>query len=203
MIECGDSLVPLDTLNERILIDESSANLEWLEYPADFRVRSGLAERLALAIEKVPNHLGFLIKESLRPAAIQEKYFSNRINKVRAADPTLSEAEVIKEASKFVAPPSVAGHPTGGAIDLTLCTLDRVELNLGCAYDADEKKSNGSCYSFADGLPADVIQNREILFTSLESQGIINYPFEWWHWSYGDKYWAFVTGNATSKYSPI
>jgi len=25
----------------------------------------------------------------------------------------------------------------------------------------------------------------------MQSQGFINYPTEWWHFSYGDRYWAY------------
>jgi D-alanyl-D-alanine dipeptidase len=28
--------------------------------------------------------------------------------------------------------------------------------------------------------------------------GFVNYPPEWWHWSYGDKYWAFISGRPVS-----
>jgi D-alanyl-D-alanine dipeptidase len=28
----------------------------------------------------------------------------------------------------------------------------------------------------------------------LEIAGFVNYPSEWWHWSYGDKYWGFAKG---------
>ena len=31
-------------------------------------------------------------------------------------------------------------------------------------------------------------QHRHYLFAALQAQGFVNYPFEWWHWSYGDKY---------------
>ncbi len=24
----------------------------------------------------------------------------------------------------------------------------------------------------------------------MKKQGFVNYPAEWWHWSYGDKMWA-------------
>jgi len=27
---------------------------------------------------------------------------------------------------------------------------------------------------------------------ALIQQGFVNYPTEYWHWSYGDKYWAFI-----------
>jgi hypothetical protein len=29
---------------------------------------------------------------------------------------------------------------------------------------------------------------------ALLGAGFVNYPPEWWHWSFGDKYWAYMTG---------
>ena len=34
-------------------------------------------------------------------------------------------------------------------------------------------------------------ENRELLFNVMEAQGFVNYPTEWWHFSYGDRYWAY------------
>ena len=31
----------------------------------------------------------------------------------------------------------------------------------------------------------------------------MNYPTEWWHWSYGDRYWALVTGAPAAHYGPV
>ena len=33
--------------------------------------------------------------------------------------------------------------------------------------------------------------------------GFVNYPTEWWHWSYGDRYWALTTGAAAALYGPV
>jgi D-alanyl-D-alanine dipeptidase len=33
--------------------------------------------------------------------------------------------------------------------------------------------------------------------------GLVNYPTEWWHWSYGDRYWALVTGAPAALYGPV
>ena len=27
---------------------------------------------------------------------------------------------------------------------------------------------------------------------ALSTAGFVNYPTEYWHWSYGDRYWAFA-----------
>jgi hypothetical protein len=33
--------------------------------------------------------------------------------------------------------------------------------------------------------------------------GFVNYPTEWWHWSYGDRYWALATGAPAACYGPV
>ncbi|MDT7587682.1 MAG: zinc D-Ala-D-Ala dipeptidase, partial [Pseudonocardiales bacterium] len=37
---------------------------------------------------------------------------------------------------------------------------------------------------------------------ALHSVGFVNYPTEWWHWSYGDRYWAIKTTAAAAIYGP-
>ncbi|MEK8108013.1 hypothetical protein NKG94_28990 [Micromonospora sp. M12] len=32
---------------------------------------------------------------------------------------------------------------------------------------------------------------------------MVNYPTEWWHWSYGDRYWALMTGAPQTRYGPV
>lgn len=34
-------------------------------------------------------------------------------------------------------------------------------------------------------------QNRNLLHEIMSNHGFINYPTEWWHFSYGDRYWAY------------
>jgi len=36
----------------------------------------------------------------------------------------------------------------------------------------------------------------------MAAAGFVNYPSEWWHWSYGDRYWAFTTGPSHARYGP-
>jgi D-alanyl-D-alanine dipeptidase len=35
--------------------------------------------------------------------------------------------------------------------------------------------------------------NRTILAAATRAADFVNYPLEWWHWSYGDRYWACAT----------
>ena len=37
----------------------------------------------------------------------------------------------------------------------------------------------------------------------VNAAGLVNYPTEWWHWSYGDRYWALATGADRAMYGPV
>jgi zinc D-Ala-D-Ala dipeptidase len=49
----------------------------------------------------------------------------------------------------------------------------------------------------------DARHHRDILAAAMNPSGFINYPAEWWHWSYGDRYWAFQAGHDTACYGPL
>ncbi|MFD5872050.1 M15 family metallopeptidase [Streptomyces sp. NPDC060322] len=42
--------------------------------------------------------------------------------------------------------------------------------------------------------------NRKLLGDVLTATGLVNYPTEWWHWSFGDRYWALITGVTSALY---
>ncbi|MGH3405479.1 MAG: M15 family metallopeptidase [Streptosporangiaceae bacterium] len=46
-------------------------------------------------------------------------------------------------------------------------------------------------------------RHRGLLGDVMDAAGFINYPAEWWHWSYGDRYRAFQAGRATTRYGPL
>jgi zinc D-Ala-D-Ala dipeptidase len=46
-------------------------------------------------------------------------------------------------------------------------------------------------------------KNRLILLKAATQVGFVNYGFEWWHYSYGDKMWAFVKGKKEAIYGSV
>ena len=38
---------------------------------------------------------------------------------------------------------------------------------------------------------------------ALQAVGFVNYPTEYWHWSYGDRYWAYQKGQPAAIYGFI
>lgn len=41
-----------------------------------------------------------------------------------------------------------------------------------------------------------------MLGAALSAAGLVNYPTEWWNWSYGDRYWALTAGHPFPLYGP-
>jgi D-alanyl-D-alanine dipeptidase len=37
----------------------------------------------------------------------------------------------------------------------------------------------------------------------MEAEGFANYVREWWHYSHGDRYWAWRTGADKAMYGPV
>ncbi|MGW2785442.1 M15 family metallopeptidase [Streptomyces populi] len=101
-----------------------------------------------------------------------------------------------------VSPPEIAPHSTGAAVGLTLVDADGRELDMGTPVNANPEESDGACYSAADGISGRARAHRRLLSDALIAAGLVNYPTEWWHWSYGDRYRALATGAGHALYGP-
>ncbi|HUC31542.1 MAG TPA: M15 family metallopeptidase [Candidatus Paceibacterota bacterium] len=159
-----------------------------------FLVRSVVAQKLVEAKKLLPKDIAFLIIEGYRPLSLQKKYFDAYSQELKTSHQDWDEKHIYEEASKFVAPPDIIPpHSTGGAIDLTLVDSNGKELDMGTPVNADPEESKNKCFMQSEDISTQAKQNRKILADALLKLGFINYPTEWWHWSYGDRYWAYCT----------
>ncbi|WP_073250663.1 M15 family metallopeptidase [Cryptosporangium aurantiacum] len=165
-------------------------------------VRSGLRDRLLRAEASLPQGVHLLLIEGYRPPAVQLQQFTAYADLLRQRNPEWTAERIRREASRFISPPEVAPHCTGGAIDVTLCSEDGVELDMGTDVNASPVASANRCYTAAPDIPLAAAANRRLLVTALREAGLVNYPTEWWHWSYGDRYWAYSTGTS-ARYAPL
>jgi D-alanyl-D-alanine dipeptidase len=170
--------------------------------PARALVRAGLAQRLALAQADLPGSLALRVVEGHRPLASQRAIIARYEAEARAAHPAADPVEFFALVSRFVAPVAVAPHVAGAAVDVTLTDRGR-ELDLGTPIDATPEQSGGRCYFEHPDISAQARRHREVLARALRAVGLVNYPTEWWHWSYGDRYWALVTNAPAALYGPL
>jgi D-alanyl-D-alanine dipeptidase len=167
------------------------------------RLRQPVLDRLQAAGQALPADLRLTLVEGYRPVRLQTLYFDRYREGLLAADPALDEDEAYRLASRYVSPPSVAPHTAGAAADITLTTPEGVELDLGCPVNASPEQSGGRCYTGHPDVTGEARLLRRELARALESTGLVNYPTEWWHWSWGDRYWAFVTGAGSARYDAV
>lgn len=171
--------------------------------PSGALVRRGLAERLMAADLALPAGIRLRVVDGHRSVSDQQAIITAYAAEVCAARPGISAGELHALTSRFVAPLEVAPHVAGAAADLTLVDATGEELDLGTPIDATPEQSDGRCYFAADGIGADARAHRRLLARVLTGVGLVNYPTEWWHWSFGDRYWAAVTGAPWALYGPV
>ncbi|MEU7608766.1 M15 family metallopeptidase [Micromonospora sp. NPDC049204] len=194
----GDPFVDLRELPE-LRLDGRAAD----PAGAYARLRAAVVDRLLAAQRALPAGMRLLVVEGYRPYRAQLAIFTGYRDELRRRHPDWSPQRLHRETTKFVSPVEVAPHSTGGAVDLTLCTDDGVELDLGTAIDATPEDSDDACFTDAPTISATARRHRQIMVDALGGAGMVNYPTEWWHWSYGDRYWALITGAPRTRYGPV
>ncbi|MDO8261133.1 MAG: M15 family metallopeptidase, partial [Candidatus Magasanikbacteria bacterium] len=165
-------------------------------------VRKNVAKMLAdINLQLREKGLGLTVAYGLRLLEIQKKYFSERYLAVKLENPELNEDELREKTHSMSASPDVAGHPTGGAVDLSLYNLESGEnLDMGGRIaDFSDKRIE----TFSDGLSEAQKENRKILHDAMIEVGFCPFYGEWWHFCYGDREWAFFYDKQCAIYNQV
>lgn len=157
--------------------------------PRPLRVRSGVQARLLEADHSLPPGFTLVLLDGWRSAEMQRLLIHH-----------YSEEAVD---AKYVADLSDAGmrapHLTGGAVDVTIAWEGK-PLALGTDFDSFDVAAHLNAY---EGLDSVTRRLRRMLSRAMTQAGFAPYPFEWWHWSYGDDVWAETTGAVQVRYECI
>ncbi|MFF1836665.1 M15 family metallopeptidase [Streptomyces sp. NPDC058231] len=197
VVECGERLTDVRR-DGSLLVDTRKQD------PADAfaHLRVGVLERLIKAQATLPRGLRLMFVEGYRPPSLQREYFEEYAGRLRTDHADWSAEQIHSATSRYVSPPEIAPHSAGAAVDLTLADVYGRELSMGTRMNADPEESEGACYTHARNISDEAHANRELMGTALTAAGLVNYPTEWWHWSFGDRYWALATGAAVAHYGP-
>jgi len=84
------------------------------------------------------------------------------------------------------------GYPDAGGVEhhrIESETLwaDGAELDFGTAMNATPEASANACFTAAANITEQAQHWRDVLAKAMAVGGMVNYPPEWWHWSYGDR----------------
>lgn len=163
-------------------------------------VRESVAGKLKLAQSFLPKGHKLMLRCGHRSLNIQKKRYEWMYAKLKKKNPDWNSEKLRDETSKCVAPPDIIPpHSTGGAVDLSIINSNGRQLDMGTKLGKFTEKT----YTDSDKISPQARKNRKLLIYVMTKAGFINYPTEWWHWSYGDRYWAAVLKKKYSIYTGI
>lgn len=195
--ENHDEMIDLVNLEEKELSYGPSPEIE--NNTCYTKMRKTVYEKLKLAQSYLPRGIKFCLYEAYRSLSLQASLFEERYNQTKQLHPQYNLEELFQETIKMVSPvinfdgsTNIPPHSTGAAVDVYLIDSSGKPLDMGI-HPKDWMKDKENLYSptHSDHISKEAQQNRDIMSGVLMEVGFVNYPTEYWHWSYGDRYWAY------------
>jgi len=163
-------------------------------------VRKSVADRMNQAQSFLPKGYKLLLRCGYRSLLTQKRRYNWMYKRLEKRYPEWNKEKLRDETSKCVAPPDIVPpHSTGGAVDVSIIGPNGKQLDMGEKLGAFNEKT----YTFSDKISKTAKKNRKLLILVMTKAGFINYPTEWWHWSYGDRYWAAALKKKHSIYNSV
>lgn len=209
--------VPIKEINEP-LIDLRDQTIIWFGDSPEIlnnqdytKIRRTVYEKLITAQKLLPKNLRFCLYEGYRSLALQEKLYNDRYHQLKNDHPEWNHLQLFQETTKLVSPivnldgsHNIPPHSTGAAIDIYLVDSNKIPVDMGINVADWMQDSDGSLSQTHSAKISRIAQrNRTIMSHALHSAGFINYSGEYWHWSYGDRYWAYHVGNQFALYGTV
>lgn len=159
-------------------------------------VRKAVYERILEAAKLLPEGYKFKILDAWRSFSLQhelyEKYTVSIVKEFGLENCSYQQRKAVVR--KFVSEPNddvdiPPVHTTGGAVDLTILDSYGRELDMGSFFDEFTDRTYTAYYENEKNVL--VKNNRRLLYNIMTTVGFTNLPSEWWHYDYGDRFWAF------------
>ena len=165
------------------------------------KIRKTIYDKLKQAQTTLPDGLKFCLYEGTRSLALQQEIFQGRYDLLRKANSKMTHEQLFTESTKFVSPvinldgsKNIPPHSTGAAIDVYLIDKQGKVVDMGIHLDDTYQDITGVyCKTDSSVISEQAKAYRKIMGKALQAVGFVNYPTEYWHWSYGDRYWAHQT----------
>jgi D-alanyl-D-alanine dipeptidase len=179
----------------------------------DLLLRKTVAERLARVNARAGEAgLTLHVFDAWRPNAVQAYFHTIWMRENLARRRPDSQGEALqKEIERYWAAPTSdpnapAPHATGSAVDLTLRWQRGDLLWMGSIFDdvtalahrdRFERPEDAAAFSYSD---EEARANRRLLHWLMVEEGFAAHPDEWWHFSWGDQFWAKLAGAPAAHY---
>ncbi len=202
IVESGEELVDLLQVKNPRIKSLAAINKDLCNtYEGYSKVRKGIYKRMLKMLQYLPKDIGIAFCEGFRPIAKQKEYFDQQFKEklLKLQDKEKAYIEASKFASPFIA--NTPTHCTGAAIDMTLFRISesKDELLTMSKFDIIAE-DNLQEEIFSEDTTRTERTNRLLLLTAASKAGLTGYGYKWWHFSYGDKMWAYVNGKKNAIY---
>lgn len=182
---------------------EGSAYGSYIASRPDFslQLRSDVVRRLEHAQSLLPQGWKLVLKAGYRPYEVQLGLLELLVDETSRKHPEWSDEKSLEHARMYVSDPRVVcpPHVTGGAVDVDVVDESGRMVDMGCPPNTDDEIA----FLFSDKINPDAQGNRRELFDAMTTAGFAPLASEWWHYQYGETFWAAFYGHAHTKYDLI
>ena len=189
-------------LEDEFVIGKYTEKINMLEFGEKIPVRKTVYLKLlkvAKKLKEINSNYKLVIVYGFRDMSKQVKYFNELY--ISAKEKFDNELDLLEYIHEKIAVPEVSGHPTGGAVDIIIYNSDTKKyLNFGSDV---LDYSTTQCYYYNENISDEAILNRKMLRNLMIEQEFAPYDGEWWHFSYGDKEWAFFYKKEKALYNQM
>ena len=198
----SETLVPLkDTPSNNIFILPKYLEMGFKEALNEIYVRKGVHYRLMEVGYRLKQYgLGIKVWDGWRPYSLQSEIYNKYLLHLKMMSRDLGEDKLEEMVSKYVSLPSnnerhPSPHLTGGSVDVTLTDIYGSELPMGSNFDEFSDKSRTVYFEntpkrAGEEHSINIRNNRRTLYHIMILSGFTNYEEEWWHYDYGNQWWA-------------
>jgi len=195
IIECYEPLIDIKDYQQLKYGDPPECELTKECYT---KLRQSVFEKLCHAQTDLPNGWHFRLYEGFRSRKVQQMLFAQEFSRVVARYPNDSYEKQFYETTRLVSPVknldgscNIPPHNTGGAVDIEIINENGELVDMGMAVKDWCWVQPEICLTDCDLISKEAKKNRTLLLEIMQAHDFINYPTEWWHFSYGDRYWAY------------
>ena len=168
-----------------------------------FLIRESVAKKIIEADKNLKNlqpEYRLIINCGYRSLKVQTKIFLKILSKI-CKNFYPNPIDLYEIVHQLIAVPTVAGHPTGGAVDIAIFDKKKDKIiDFGSKID-DLSAKNLSVFS--RNISKEAKKNRLLLRKIMLAVGFAPFDGEWWHFSYGDREWAFYYKKKCAIYDQI
>ena len=195
IVECYEPLIDIKQMQ---VIHYGSAPENEFTANDYTKVRKTVFEKLCRAEKDFPDGWLLRLYEGFRSLKVQQILFDQIYKQVIKRYPNADLNQLFHETTPLVSPvtnldgtQNIPPHNTGAAVDIEVITKEGQLVDMGMTLKEWQQVDLEICMTSCKKINKTAQKNRQRLLEVMTYHGFINYPTEWWHYSYGDRYWAY------------